>query len=147
MLLAFSSCGKTSISAVKQNPSRFAGKEVSLNGSITRVLHIPFALFGFEIANFQIYEIFDNADTMLVISVSEKKYNKGNQITAKGQIHYLGGDKIAETAEPFINSLRDFLVEYANVKEDASRWIAETVVKFLHQTLGDRQLILVMFEK
>ena len=135
VVLSLFSC-TTTVSSLKSNPSKYAGKIVSIKGNVQKVISIPFT-------DFAVYELADsNSD---IILFSGKKYNKGSNITLNVEVVGFDGKNESESAKNVIKNIETFLLKNSDLKKsdvtNISKNVSSVITKFLITVNGSYFLI------
>jgi hypothetical protein len=108
----------TSIESIRQNPGQYAGKEVRIQGEITKKMPLPLTDYSLCIVN-------GTSEEMILFAL--KDYSKGDMIMTT--VHVIGASEqgARKSAQQIADSLIEFLIE----NKVTERKIAERISKGL----------------
>ena len=125
MVLLFLTIGcVTPIADISENPQKYSGKEVVINGTIFNVVNIPLvdsSLF-----------LFGDEENKIPV-VSSVKHEKGEAYLLKGRVMAFPEEGSKEASREVIGSIADFLVEKEVVEEKKADKAATSILKGLYR--------------
>ena len=129
------------LSNIQAAPLEYTNQTLVVQGYIVEKHHLPFSII-------RIYKVFDNTESITVISLVEGKDRKKNSRAAfQGKIFFFGGDNVASAGKEFIETMKKMLMDAELVKDpEKARKVSERSEKFLERTFRGEKYILCMIE-
>ena len=131
----FTSC-VTTISAIKENPQKFAGKTLDIKGTVTNVINVPFT-------EFQVFLFADDNSKTAVFSISNHK--KEETFILSGLVVTFPENATNDTADAAAKSLSDYIIKMDLAKPDKVKKIAGIilgVIRTISKGLGGEFFII-----
>jgi len=133
LIFIISSCALT-IKEIKNNPAKYNTKKVTISGNVIRFIDIPFTLI-------RIYELYDNTDTIFIVSSKSKNYQKNDKVNFEGKIYFLDKNSLSSILDLILKSISEFLLSNKLTSNDdktleTSKIIFDMLIKFIGDNLG-----------
>ena len=109
----------TTLSAINKNPQEFAGKNVSIRGTIKNVVNIPFT-------EFQVF-LFADEDSQAAV-FSTLGHEKGEKISLSGSIVAFPENAANEAAAKAAEAVSKFIIDKDLAEPDTVKKIAGTIL-------------------
>ena len=125
IVMFFFSCATTTpISSISEDPQKYSGKTVLIDGEVLNVIHIPFvdsSLF-----------LFGDGEWKAPV-VSPVLHEKGETFRLTGRVMAFPEEGSKEASHTVVRAIADFLVEQQLVEEDKAEKTGNTVLKALYR--------------
>ncbi len=92
----------TKIGDLKLNPRKYAGQTVSVRGTISKIVTIPFT-------DYTIFEIRDKSDKIVVFSI--QNHNKNDSLTIEAKVVAFDNNNLKQSTLETITAIEEFLIE------------------------------------
>ncbi len=125
VLVLLNSCA-TSLQGIKEDPDRYAGKDVYIRAEVELEAPIPFL-------GYSLYKIGDQSDTMFLFT--DKKYVIGQMVSGKVRVIGINEQNSKDTAERVARQTADFLVEHRIRSEADALTFSRKLIRLI-STLG-----------
>lgn len=136
-LLGLFSC-TTSIDSLKRNPEKYSGQIVSVKGSVSKRVDIPFTDYAF-------FELEDKTGNILVFTLTPHK--NGDIVKFRGEVVAFDSTENLETAVDFIQSIEGFISENIKLDEDKLHKTSESIAKSLIKILKSLNVTYMLMEQ
>ncbi|MFW5712665.1 MAG: hypothetical protein ACOC2R_05180 [Spirochaetota bacterium] len=126
LILTATAC-TTSLATIKNNPDRYTGEPVNIQGNLELKLPIPFTSIG-------VYILDDSTASMVIIGPAD--YQTGQNINTRAQVIGISKTDAVRTAKNSVAQIAEALVSREIAEPAQARRVASVVVKAVSEISG-----------
>lgn len=130
--------GCTSIERIRDNPGRYAGKTVMVNGEIERRIRIPFS-------DMNVYVFSDGESKTLVFST--KAHEQGDRYLLRGEVVAFPAQETSESVDESLEKVSDFLVSNNIIGRERAESAANRLMGAVRRTARELGSLFFLLEE
>ena len=140
IFLLVSSCGTPSISNIKENSRNTPGRPVTVSGTVITTPLLPMSTITAS-------ELFDESDTILVLSFHGKHHAQGTKASVTGIIIFLDDTNTPANSTILSNSVTAALMRDRRTTPEKAANTTKTLINTLNKVYGSSPLSAVLIEE